>query len=418
MNHFKTLQKAIIIMAASLFSISCASTIKLSSIRKNHANTSLYLPSEKEIERYGGESRDEKPDQFGGYLMNAVKDEETGEMTAVEKLDAAIIVSRFRNTAERKGLINFEFMIVATDSLQDPSWQLRFFPIVRYENGDSLELAPVYLTGNDFRNAQITSQNRYEKYLKGLSRDSTKFIDHKQKEAFLKRFPEASIDENEVNDHYKKPLTIKYNAYKATMAPIIKRKLITTPLNDDTIRTDSTTSADSTFVYYYSQTIPSGRNTHKFYLTIKTLIWNGKKVICTLPQTEPITYYVSSLSGLINENLASIHQSDSTYSKGIQMMRDSDWENALEKLAPYEDYNSALAYLALEYNATSCAILERIPKPDAKSFYLMSISYSRRNNEEKSLEALAKAIELQPNLKYRANLDPETATLIKKLVLY
>ena len=160
--------------------VSCSTSVKLSQIQSEGLNSTLTLPSEKELSRYGGEARSQSADSDGLYAMKVSRDEETGESMASEDLEAAVIVARFRNTAERRGMVNFDFMIVASDSLQDPSWQLRFYPTVYYDT-DSLNLAPVYLSGADFRAAQLRAYTRYNDFLEGIRRDSLNFIDGRQR---------------------------------------------------------------------------------------------------------------------------------------------------------------------------------------------------------------------------------------------
>ena len=106
--------------AVSIIFSSCSASMKLSKIRSKSLNSSLSLPSEKELQRYGGQSRVQKADEDGLFALRTVRDSITGETMGSEDLDAAIIIARFRNTAERHGLVNFDFMIVASDSLKDP----------------------------------------------------------------------------------------------------------------------------------------------------------------------------------------------------------------------------------------------------------------------------------------------------------
>ena len=393
---------------------SCSASLKLNNIRKSGANASLSLPSESEIRRYGGGERKVTADEDGLYAMRTYKDTVSGEVMGSENLDAAVIVARFRNVAERRGEISFDFMIVASDSLQDPSWQLRFFPMLYFEGGDSLALAPVYLTGKDFRNAQLRGYALYESYLSSLSRDSLRFVDNVQADAFRARFPSSGKDAGE---HFRRPLVEKYNAYKISLKDDLQQRLIRVPRSDASVRRDST-SQGGRFIYLYHQRIESGRNMSKFYLNVSTQIHNGRDIIWSSRPTESITYYVSSLSSLVDNELALLHQKDSLYCEGVRQLRDRQWEPALELLAAYEDYNAALAYLALEYNATASLILENLPVKTAACHYLMAIAYSRRGMEAGCVEELKQAVSAEYSYKYRGNLDPEIAPVIRKYDLF
>ena len=404
--------------AVSIIFSSCSASMKLSKIRSKSLNSSLSLPSEKELQRYGGQSRVQKADEDGLFALRTVRDSITGETMGSEDLDAAIIIARFRNTAERHGLVNFDFMIVASDSLQDPSWQLRFFPMVHFDN-DSIPLAPVYLTGYDFRRSQLRAYGRYEDYMNGIRRDSSFFVDRIQSEAFSQRFPVCDLSESELEKHFRRNWLVQYNAHKVARQESVRKKLLTNPLAGSEIRDDATGKPKAQrFVYVYTQSIPSRRNLSKFTLTIRTQIYDGKKVIYHFPVSSPITYYVSSLSTLLDRNLLETHPDDTTYSAGIKALSEREWERALELLAPYEDYNTALAYLSLEYNATASNLLESLPYESAGIHYLLALAYSRRGLEAQAVEQLKKAVQMEPSYKYRGNLDPEIASIINKFSLF
>lgn len=283
-----------------------------------------------------------------------------------------------------------------------------------FEGGDSLALAPVYLTGKDFRNAQLKGYSLYEGYLSSLSRDSTRFVDNVQADAFRARFPSSGKDAGE---HFRRPLVEKYNAYKLSFRDDLQQCLIRVPRTDASVRRDSTAQGGR-FIYLYHQRIASGRNMSKFYLNVTTQIHNGRDIVWSSRPSESITYYVSSLSSLVDNELALVHQEDSIYRKGVQYLRNREWEPALELLAPYEDYNAALAYLALEYNATSSQILLDLPVKTAACHYLLAIAYSRRGMESEAVEELKQAVSEEYSYKYRGNLDPEIAPVIRKYDLF
>lgn len=416
MKHFKIYLLTAAVLSVALATQSCAS-IKLRTITRNHVNPSLTLPSEKELERYGGESRNQHADDDGLFAMKTYTDKETGESMGSEDLDPAVIVARFRNTAERKGMVKFDFMIIAKDSLQDPSWQLRFYPIVYFSKTDSLVLSPVYLTGTDFRNAQDKAYKRYDSYLKSLSRDSVYFVSWPQTRAFAKRFPKSKVREEDLTKHFSRPWLMKLNAKRVAQREQVRNKMISVPYAGEDVRRDSVATTGGSFIYLYRQTIPSKSNTKKFELRVRSEIVDGRGKAHALRQTEPITYYVSSLSSLVDEALCENMKADTCYIHGIAHLRERNWEEALAHLAPYEDYHSALAYIALEYNATAANILEKLQET-ALVDYIFALSYSRREFPEEAIEKLEKAVSLQPSLQYRANLDPEIAALITRYHLF
>ena len=104
---------------------------------------------------------------------------------------------------------------------------------------------------------------------------------------------------------------------------------------------------------------------------------------------------------------------DSTYMNGVQAIRDRDYETALTLLRPYNDYNTAIAYLCMDYNASAMQILESLERT-AQVSYMLAVLYSRRGDEEKAVECYIRSCSQDPNYVHRGNLDPEISVLIRR----
>jgi len=104
---------------------------------------------------------------------------------------------------------------------------------------------------------------------------------------------------------------------------------------------------------------------------------------------------------------------DSVYHSGIEALKDRDYELAVSLLAPYEDYNSAVAYCAAGRNASAMEILRGLP-PSGNVYYLKAILYSRMGDEKNAAECYLRACTLNRSLVHRGELDPEIAVLIAK----
>lgn len=101
---------------------------------------------------------------------------------------------------------------------------------------------------------------------------------------------------------------------------------------------------------------------------------------------------------------------DSTYMAGVQAIRDRDYETAVTLLRPYQDYNAAVAFCALDYNASALAILERLDRTDQVN-YMLAIVYSRLGEIEKAARCYEEACRQNPGFVHRGNLDPEISRL-------
>ena len=104
---------------------------------------------------------------------------------------------------------------------------------------------------------------------------------------------------------------------------------------------------------------------------------------------------------------------DTAYMNGVQAIRDRDYEAALTLLRPYNDYNTAIAYLCMDYNASAMQILESLER-SAQVNYMLAVLYSRRGDEEKAVECYVRSCSQDPTYIHRGNLDPEISVLIRR----
>ena len=103
---------------------------------------------------------------------------------------------------------------------------------------------------------------------------------------------------------------------------------------------------------------------------------------------------------------------DTTYMLGVQAIRDRDYERAVSYLRTYADYNTAVAYCALDYNASALSILETL-EPTAEVLYMRAVVYTRLGRVQEAVQCYMNSCELNPAYVHRGNLDPEIAALIK-----
>lgn len=104
---------------------------------------------------------------------------------------------------------------------------------------------------------------------------------------------------------------------------------------------------------------------------------------------------------------------DSVYMRGVQALRDMDYDTALEILRPYEDFNTAVAYCATGRNASALSILERGER-DAQTNYMLAVIYSREDRLQEAVQCYMHACAQDPSYVHRGNLDPEISILIER----
>ena len=95
----------------------------------------------------------------GPLIMNAIRDDETGEMVATDVIDASRVVARFRNVAERAGYVSVSFDVIVPEGMADSKWQLRINPFITLKD-EREPLEAVYVTGRKYRAAQLRGYER------------------------------------------------------------------------------------------------------------------------------------------------------------------------------------------------------------------------------------------------------------------
>lgn len=103
---------------------------------------------------------------------------------------------------------------------------------------------------------------------------------------------------------------------------------------------------------------------------------------------------------------------DERYMRGVQLLKDMDYDEAVKILGPYQDYNAAVAYMAAERNASAMLILQNLERT-AQVNYLLAILYSRNGDAQKAVQCYLDACRQEQSYVHRGNLDPEISALIK-----
>ena len=107
---------------------------------------------------------------------------------------------------------------------------------------------------------------------------------------------------------------------------------------------------------------------------------------------------------------------DSNYMHAVELLKKRRYEQALTILRPYEDRNTALAYMSVGYDAAAYRILCKLPDAPytAEIQYMLAILAARLGQEEQAVNYFLRAVELRKVLRFRGNLDPEISRLIRK----
>ena len=250
-------------------------------------------------------------------IMNAIRDE-NGEMVAHDRITASYVSARFRNVAERHGKVDIAFDVRVPAQMLDSRWQLRLNPRM-YVLSDSLDLEPVLITGSKYRKAQLRGYQQYQRFLDSIITDTTVFINKHDLEIFIERnlpvlyalkqdttfvsdeqFASMyGVTEREAIDHYTYGMLVRWNRKRAAMKDKMYNKYVKAPIVSDGIRLDTVIRNDAgDFIYTYVQTVNTTPKMKKVDIRLWGDIREQDKRIYTIPRSEPLTFYISSISGL------------------------------------------------------------------------------------------------------------------------
>lgn len=397
------------VAVAALLLPACSTSRKLENLKINNPRASLSLPDDG-VRRFPDvplpvyEARE-------GVVMRAVRDESTGEMVASEELNSAYVSARFRNIAERHGLVRLEFDISVGDSLLDRGWRLRFLPLMVLGT-DTLGLEPLYVTGEAFREGQLRGYRRYDRFLGSISRDSSRFVDAAQLEIFsLRNRRRPLVSGDEALDHFTNKALVGRNRRKLERRDVEFARLVPNPIGGPGVRLDTVVVPGEGFVFRYIHTFRTRPRLKKAQILVCGDVSDAGGTIWRMPPSEPLSYYISSLSSFADSSIA--RKGDSLYMAGMRALEDRDFPGAITLLHPYADFNAAVAYAAMGYDASASAILEGLPR-SAAVCYLLAILRSRKGQDDEAVELFLEACGKEPSLRHRGNLDPEISFLVKR----
>ena len=142
----------------------------------------------------------------------------------------------------------------------------------------------------------------------------------------------------------------------------------------------------------------------KDYAYIRSMIY---------PQLRAVNFrYNLRRKGMVKDTIHTT-ELDTTYMRGVELLRKRKYAKALYILNDYHDRNTVVAHLSMDHNERALELLASMPK-DAVVEYLKAIACSRLGRKEEGREHFLEACRLDERMEYRGNLDPEIAELLKR----
>ena len=319
--------KRILLVTAVVLTVgACGAQRKATLLRERQATAVLSLADNQEPPQLHVEKAHRDTLKVTGedgrevLIMRAIKDE-NGEMVATDVIQAAMVTARFRNIAERGGKVDIAFDVTVPRQMQDSRWQLRFDPFM-YVMSDTLALDRIVITGSDYRKAQLRGYEQYRRFLDSIVTDTTLFINSWQLEVFLRRnLPQVyrfrndtsyvsdeefasyyGVTEREAVEHYTWQYKVRRNKRRIAAKDKMFRRYVKVPIRTEGLRLDTViTGTDNDIVYRYVQTLATRPGLRKVEVSLLGDIWQQDRRIYRIPQSDPLTFYISSLSTLADE---------------------------------------------------------------------------------------------------------------------
>ena len=317
----------IIVLAVLLLGLFSCGTSKIQNVQTKQLSAYLALSRNELAEErkvISSGNRDTlliKDDDGTEYiLMKAIRDDETGEMVANEVIDAAVITAKFRNVAERHGRVDLRFEVIVPQEMIDTKWQLVFNPDM-YILEDSIRLEPVIITGADFRKQQLRGYELYDKYLHSIITDSTAFVDWRNVHVWIERnLPDLYKYRNDTSfvdvekfhsrfgpteadaiRHYTFMQKKRYHEKLWYERGKKFNELVKVPIRKDGVKLDTVLrDIDGNFVFQYTQSIKTRPKLRKVDVILSGDIYEQDKHLYSMPRSEPLTFYISSLSSFVD----------------------------------------------------------------------------------------------------------------------
>lgn len=305
--------------------MSCSPYRKMKQVRSGEVNMSLSVPEEEPVDDGPADDVviDDMRSSLAGepFIMNAIKDAETGEMVATDVIPASRVTARFRNVAERAGYVSICFDVTVPSQLSSSGWRLKILPLMSMQN-DTLALEPVFITGKAYREGQLRGYERYRRFLSSIITDTSDLLHVRQLEIFIERhFPETyamktdssfvpepmaanyfGVTQKDALEHYTKHLKKRRNERKKDRREKMYERYVKDPVLNDGVRLDTVlTSYDGDFIYRYVHTFRSRPGLKKVSISLEGRLYEQGECILSLPFPDELTFYISTLASLTDE---------------------------------------------------------------------------------------------------------------------
>lgn len=193
------------------------------------------------------------------------KDDKTGEDLVTVALSEVTVVARTKTVPERFGKVNLDFIVTIPKILIDKRWMITLTPLLE-RSGEKTVFEDLVINGEIYRVYQERGEAMYN--------------------ALSDRYNFFARDTTRIRDYFFRKYNLQYNT---------------------DARLDTIISAGNNFNYYYSQEIATDES-KSMDLYLKGKVFGLDKSTYSLPQSDTITYFVSSMIQFIDPTPRYVHK--------------------------------------------------------------------------------------------------------------
>ena len=297
------------------------------------------------------------------FYLTPVDTLANGERVMSLQIEQVTVVSKMRSIPERNGQVRLDFMITLPKQLLGGSRCVVITPVLHKPDG-RMELEDLVIRGGRFSLLQQRDYWQYETYVERFRPDTL------GRETAFNRFVKFPYPEG--------------------------------------ARLDSVVERRGMMTYYYSEEVPTDETSKRMTVTLKGKVLGIDDSSYRLPPSDTLSYVVSSMLSFVDTLL----QQDTAYMQGVELLKKRKYAEALYTLNSYNDRNTVVAHLSLDYNERALTLLAALPK-DAVTEYLRAIACARLGRKTEGRRHFLEACRLDERMEYRGNLDPEITELLK-----
>ena len=281
-----------------------------------------------------------------------------GERVMSLEIEQVTVAAKMRSVPERNGRVVLDFIVSLPKQLLGGSRSVVITPILHKPDG-RMELEDLVIRGGRFSLLQ-------------------------QRETYVDRFRPDTLEREAAFNRF-----VKF------------------PYPEDA-RLDSVVERRGMMTYYYSEEVPTDESSKRMTVTLEGKVVGIDDSSYRLPPSDTLSYVVSSMLSFVDTLL----QQDTAYMRGVELLKKRKYAEALYTLNSYNDRNTVVAHLSLDYNERALTLLAALPK-DAVTEYLRAIACSRLGRKDEGREHFLEACRIDERMEYRGNLDPEITELLK-----